>query len=249
MAAVTHCSNFRAQEEKICHYFHLSPFYLSWSNGAWCQDLIFLIFSFKLALSLSSFTIIKRLLSSSSLSAIRVVSSAYLRLLMFLLHILIPACNPSSPAFLMMCSVYKLNKQGDIRQPCCTPSSILNHSVVPYRVLTAASWPTGVGLLSLQTAKMVWYSHLFKNFPHFVVIYTVKDFGIVNKAEIDFFFFWNSLAFLMIQWMFAIWTLVPLPFIDPAWTSGSSWFMDCWSLAWRILTITLLACEMSAITW
>ena len=34
---------------------------------------------------------------------------------------------------------------------------------------------------------MVWYSHLFKNLPQFVVIYTVKGFGIVNKAEIDIF--------------------------------------------------------------
>ena len=47
--------------------------------------------------------------------------------------------------------------------------------------------------------------------------------------------------------MLAIWFLVPLPFLDPAWTSGSSWFTYCWSLAWRILSITLLACEMSAI--
>ena len=44
-----------------------------------------------------------------------------------------------------------------------------------------------------------------------------------------------------------IWSLVPLPFLKPAWTSGSSQFMYCWSLAWRILSITLLACEMSAI--
>ena len=34
---------------------------------------------------------------------------------------------------------------------------------------------------------MVWYSHLFKNFPHFVVIHTVKGFGIVNKAEVNVF--------------------------------------------------------------
>ena len=46
-------------------------------------------------------------------------------------------------------------------------------------------------------------------------------------------FFWNSLAFLMIQWMLAIWSLVPLSFLNPAWTSGSSWFTYCWSLAWR----------------
>ena len=64
-------------------------------------------------------------------------------------------------------------------------------------------------------------------------------------------FFWNSLAFLMIQWMLAISSLVPLPFLNPAWTSGSSQFMYCWSLAWRILSITLLACEMSncAVVW
>ena len=60
-------------------------------------------------------------------------------------------------------------------------------------------------------------------------------------------FFWNSLAFLMIQQMLAIWSLVPLPFLKPAWTSGSSRFMYCWSLAWRILSITVLVCEMSAI--
>ena len=43
-------------------------------------------------------------------------------------------------------------------------------------------------------------------------------------------FFWNSLAFSMIQQMLAIWSLVPLSFLNPAWTSGSSWFMYCWSL-------------------
>ena len=58
-------------------------------------------------------------------------------------------------------------------------------------------------------------------------------------------FFWNSLAFSMIQRMLAIWSLVPLPFLKPAWTSGSSRFMYCWSLAWRILSITLSACAKS----
>ena len=41
--------------------------------------------------------------------------------------------------------------------------------------------------------------------------------------------------------MLAIWSLVPLPFLKPAWTTGSSWFMYCWSLAWRISSITLLS--------
>ena len=60
-------------------------------------------------------------------------------------------------------------------------------------------------------------------------------------------FSWNSLAFLMIQQMLAIWSLVPLPFLNPAWTSGSSQFTYGWSLAWRIFSITLLVYEMSAI--
>ena len=60
-------------------------------------------------------------------------------------------------------------------------------------------------------------------------------------------FFWNSLACLMIQQMLAIWSLVPLPLLNSAWTSGNSWFTYCWSLAWRILNITLLACQMSAV--
>ena len=50
----------------------------------------------------------------------------------------------------------------------------------------------------------------------------------------------------MIQQMLAIWSLLPLPFLNAAWTSGSSWFMYCWRLTWRILSITLLVCEMSA---
>ena len=96
--------------------------------------------SFKPTFSLSSFTFIKRFYSFSSLSTIRVVSSAYLRLLIFLLAFLIPACASSSPAFLMMYSAYKLNKQGDNIQPWSTPFSIWNQSIVPCPVLTVASW-------------------------------------------------------------------------------------------------------------
>ena len=75
--------------------------------------LVLWMLSFKPTFSLFSFTFIKRLFSSSSLSAIKVVSSAYLRLLIFLLAILNLACASSSPSFLMMYSAYKLNKQGD----------------------------------------------------------------------------------------------------------------------------------------
>ena len=103
--------------------------------------LVFWMLSFKPPFSLSSFTFIKRLFSSSSLSAIRVVSSAYLRLLVFLPAVLIPACASSSPAFLMMYFAYKLNKQGDNIQPWHTPFPIWNQSVIPCPVLTVPSSP------------------------------------------------------------------------------------------------------------
>ena len=132
MAAVTTCRDFGAQEGKICHRFHFFSFHLPGSDETGCHDLsFFLMLSFKPTFSLSSFTLMKRLFSSSSLSAIRVVSSAYLKLLIFLLAILIPACDSSSPAFHMVYSVQKLNKQGDNIQLCCISFPILNQSVVP----------------------------------------------------------------------------------------------------------------------
>ena len=103
--------------------------------------LVFWMVSFKPTFSFSSFTFIKRLFSSSLPSAIRVVSSAYLRLLIFLLAILIPACASSSLAFHMMYSAYNLNKWGDNIQPWRTPFPIWNQSVVPCPVLIVASWP------------------------------------------------------------------------------------------------------------
>ena len=102
--------------------------------------LVFWMLSFKPTFPLSSFTFIKRLFSSL-LSAISVLSSAYLRLSIFLPAILIPACASSSPVFLLMYSAYKLNKQGDNIQPWRTPFPIWNQSVVPRPVLIVASWP------------------------------------------------------------------------------------------------------------
>ena len=114
------------------------------SHGVMGPDAMIFVFwmlSYKPTFSLSSFTFIKRLFSSSSLSAIRLVSSAYLRLLLFLLAILILASASSNLAFCMMYSAYKLNKQGDNTQPWWTVFPIWNQSVVPCLVLTFASWP------------------------------------------------------------------------------------------------------------
>ena len=86
---------------------------------------------------------------------------------------------------------------------------------------------------------MVWYSHLLKNFPQFIVIHTVKGFGIVNKAEID--------VFLELSCFFN----------DPVnvgnLISGSSAFskssLTSGILMWRVLSITFLVCEMNAVVW
>ena len=140
MTAVIICSDFGSQENKVSHCFHCFPIYLSWSDGTECHGLSLLKLNFKPTFSLSFLTFIKRLLSSL-LSIIRVVSCTYLRLLIFLPAILIPACASSSPAFLMMFSAYNFNKQGDNIQLWCTPFLIWNQFVVSCSVLSVASWP------------------------------------------------------------------------------------------------------------
>ena len=109
--------------------------------------LVFLMLSFRAAFSLSSFTFIKRLPSSLSLSAIGVVLFAYLRFVL-----LLPNFEPVN------CSLSGSN--------CC--------------FLTCTQ-------VSQEMGKVVWYSLLFKNFPQFVVIRTVKGFGMVSDAEVDVF--------------------------------------------------------------
>ena len=104
MAAVTICSDFGAHQNKVSHCFPCFPIYLSWSDGPDAMIFVFWMLSFKPTFSLSTLTFIKRLFSSS-LTALRVVSSAYLRLLIFFLAILIPAC--ASPAWhFAWCTLY-----------------------------------------------------------------------------------------------------------------------------------------------
>ena len=148
--------------------------------------LVFWMLSFKPTFSLSSFTFIKRFFSFSSLSAIRVVSSAYLRLLRFLLAILILACASSSLACHIMHSAYKLHKQGmysfpNLEPVCCSMSD------------SNCCFLTCINI-SQEAGKVVWYSHHLMDFQQFVVIHTVKGFGIVNKVEVD--------IFLAFSWFF-----------------------------------------------
>ena len=95
---------------KICHSFHFSPSICHEVMGPDAMILVFWMLSFKPAFSLSSFIFIKRLFSSSLIYAIRVVSSEYLKVLIFLPAIFVTACDSSSLAFCMMYSAYKLNK-------------------------------------------------------------------------------------------------------------------------------------------
>ena len=109
----------------------------------------------------------------------RVVSSAYLCLFIFLQAILIPACALSSLAFHMVYSAYKFNSKVYTARSHCFPN------LKPVRCSMSGSnccFLTCIQV-SQEAGKVVWYFHLFKNFPQFVVIHTVKDFSIVNDAE------------------------------------------------------------------
>ena len=122
--------------------------------------LVFWILSFKPAFSLSSLTLIKRLFSSSSLSATRVVSFAYLRLLIFLPAILILACASSSPACYMMYTAYN-NKQIDIIPPQHTPFPICNQSI-----LKEISLEYSLEVLMLKL-KLQYFGHLIRRTDSF----------------------------------------------------------------------------------
>ena len=179
---------------------------------------------------LSTCMFINKLFTFSSFSAIREVSSAYKRLLIFLPAVLIPAWTSSSLAFHMMYSAYKLNKQGKNIQPWHTPCPILNQPIVPYPVLTVTSssaykflrtqvtwsgipislrifhsflWSTQLKALDSQWSR----SRCFLEFPCF--FYDPMDVGnlISGSSAFSFFFFFF------------------LPFLNPGCIPGSSWFI------------------------
>ena len=126
LAAVTFCSDFGVQENKVCHCFHCFPFICHEVMGPAVMIFIFWMLNFKQLfhspLSLSS---------RGSLVPLCFLPQGWCHLhicscLIFLLAILIPACASSSPAFHMMYSAYKLNKQSDNIQPWHTLFPIWN---------------------------------------------------------------------------------------------------------------------------
>ena len=166
--------------------------------------LVFWILNFKPAFSFSSFTFINRLFSSSLLSVIRVVSYANLRLLIFLLAVLIPACDLSSLAFHIMYSAYNLNKQGTIYslevllsqlEPAC---SSMSGSCYCFFLHTAFSRG--------RSGDLVFPS--LEEFSTAVVIHKVKDFSIVNEADVclefSCFFLWFSGCWQLDLWFLCL---------------------------------------------
>ena len=142
MAAVTRCNDFEAQENKVWHCFYCFLIYFPWSDGgSHAKILIFWMLSFKEGFSLHSFTFFKRLFHSSLLSAISMVSSTYLRLLMFFPRNLYSIFCFIQASLLHDITTYKLNKQDDNTKPWYTPFPIWNQSIVPCLLLTDASWP------------------------------------------------------------------------------------------------------------
>ena len=110
---------------------------------------------------------------------------------------MIPACTSSSPAFHMMYSAYKLNKQGDNLQTWSTPFLIWNKSVVPHPVLTVASWPA----YRFLRRQVRWSGTLISLRIFHSLLWSTQS--KVLAKSIKQMFFWNSFAFLMIQQMLA----------------------------------------------
>ena len=145
--------------------------------------------SFKPAFPLSYVTLIKRLFSSSSVSAIRVVSSAYQGLLILLLEILIPTCDLSSSAFCMMCSAYNLNKQGDHIQ----------------------LWRTSFPVFLLMRCSMSSSNCCFLSYIFWIQVpYLIKDLKIIffHPVIVLLLTWWHCLK----HWSFIFWCSISLIF-------------------------------------
>ena len=111
--------------------------------------------------------------------------------------------------------------------------------------------------ISQEAGKVVWYSHLLKNFPHFVVIHTVKCFGLVNKTEVDVFlelllFWWSNRCWLFDFWFSAfsksslnIWKFMVHVLVKPALENFEHYFASMWderncAIVWAFFGIAFL---------
>ena len=153
-----------------------------------------------------------------------------MKLLIFLPAILILAWASSSLAFCMIYFACKLNKQGDNIQPWRTPFPV--QRVCCSMTVSNCCIFTGIQV-SQEAGKVVWYSISWSIFHSLLWSRQSKALAQSMKQM----FFCNYFAFCMIQWMLAIWSLVSLPFLIPACTSGSSQLTYCWSLVWLCIYV------------
>ena len=182
MGAVTICSDSGAPQNKVWHCFHCLPIYFPWGDGTRWHDLSFWMLSFKPTFSLSSSTFIKRLFSSSSLSAIRVVSFISGEISVDIS----PGNLDSSLCFFqpsvshdVLCIKVKLagwqytalTYSFSYLEPVCCSMSSSNCCF-----LTCIQ-------VSQEAGQVVWYAHFFQNFPQFIFIQTVEGFGVVNEQK------------------------------------------------------------------
>ena len=181
MAAVTVCSDLELKKIKSVTVSIFSPFICHKMMGPDAMTLDFWMLSFKPALSLSFFIFIKRLFSSSSLSALRVVG--YLHVwgywyffwqswFQLVLH---PAWHVAwctlYISLISRVTIYSLMYSFPNLEPVSCSMSGSNCCFLIHIEV------------SQETGKVVWYSHLLKNFPQFVVIHTVKSFSVVNEQK------------------------------------------------------------------
>ena len=206
MASITICSDFGVPQNKVCQCFYCFPTICHEVMGPDAMIFVFWIWAlsqlFHSPLSLSSRgSLVFLHFLPKGLCHLHIWGYSYFSWQSWFYPA--QSCVSSSPAFLMMYSAYKLNKRHDTIQPWCTPFLIQNQSVVPCPVLTVAS-----SLAYRFLRKQVWWSGIPISWRifQFVVIHTVKGFGIVNQAEEDVFsgtlllFLWPSGS-----WQFDLW--------------------------------------------
>ena len=134
------------------------------------------------------------------------VMSLLFNMLSRLVITFLPRSKQASSNFMAavtVCSDFEPKKINSVTVSIVSPS--LCHKVIGPDAMILLFWM----LSSQEAGQVVWYSHLFKNFPQFVVIHTVKGFGIVNKVEVNI-----SLKLLLFRWssrcwQFVLWSLCP----------------------------------------
>ena len=203
MAAVTIAVILEPKKRKSVTISTFSP---SICHEVMGQDLFFFfpIFSSKLALSLSSFTCIKGLFSSSSLSAVRKNNISEV--------VNVSPISLGSSLYLIQRGISHDVLSVQIKQTGLQQTALSYSFFNPEPISCSIQDYNGCFLTCIQdsqeTDNMVSYSHLFKSFPQFIMIHTVKGFGIGNEIEVDVF---SGIPYLSLWssecWPFDLWFL------------------------------------------